>query len=78
LFRINIKIKESLDNILVENIKITLILRPKLLKSLKLVIENYLKIKKTYFNITTIFKVYTLIIKTEGIKFYIVSLITGL
>ena len=78
MFRINIKIKESLDNILVENIKITLILRPKLLKSLKLVIENYLKIKKTYFNITTIFKVYTLIIKTEGIKFYIVSLITGL
>jgi len=36
----------SLNNIIVEDIKSTLLFRPKLLKSLKLIIENYLRIRK--------------------------------
>ena len=42
--------------------------------------ENYLRIKKTYFNIIAIITTYIPIIRTKGIKSYIVSLIivTGL
>jgi len=38
--------KKSLSNIVVKDIKSTPLFRPKLLKSLKLVIENYLRIEK--------------------------------
>jgi hypothetical protein len=41
LFSISVRIRERLGNIVVKNIKGTLLLRPKLLKSLKLVIETY-------------------------------------
>ena len=42
LFSISAKIRERLNNVVVKNIKGTLLLRPRLLESLKLVIENYL------------------------------------
>jgi len=48
--------------------------RPRLLKNLKLVIENYLKIKKTHLNVTAIFSIYTPIIKTKSVKPYTKSL----
>ena len=42
LFSISTRIRERLGNIIVKNIKGTPLLRPRLLESLKLVIENYL------------------------------------
>ena len=42
LFSISARIRERLGNIIVKDIKGTLLLRPGLLESLKLVIENYL------------------------------------
>ena len=41
-FSISTRLRERLGNIIVKNIKGMLLLRPRLLKSLKLVIENYL------------------------------------
>ena len=41
-FSISIRIRERLGNIIVKDIKGMLPLRPRLLESLKLVIENYL------------------------------------
>jgi len=63
--------RKSLSDVVVKDIKSTSLFRPRLLKSLKLVIENYLfKDKKTYFNITVAFKAYILIIKTKSIRLY--------
>jgi len=62
--------KKSLGNVVVKDIKNTSLLRPRLLKSLKLTMENYLRIGKTYFNVITTFSIYTPIIKTKGIRFY--------
>ena len=46
LFSINTGIRESLGNIVVKDIKGILLLRPRLLKSLKACNGNYLKIEK--------------------------------
>jgi len=71
--------RKSLGNIVVKDIKSTLLFRPRLLKSLKLVIENYLfKNRKTYFNAIAVFKAYTSIIKTKGIRPYAEGLATSL
>ena len=50
-------------------------LKPKLLKSLKACNRKLFKNKKTYFNITATLKVHTLIIKTKGVRPYIVGLV---
>ena len=75
LFSISTRIRERLGNIIVKDIKETPLLRPRLLESLKLVIENYLQDRKTYLNATTTFSIYILIIKTKGIRSNIVRLI---
>ena len=75
LFSISTRIRERLGNIIVKDIKGTLLLRPRLLKSLKLVIENYLQNRKTYLNITTTLSIYILIIRTKGIRSNVVRLI---
>ena len=59
--------RESLSNIVVKNIKDLNIYNRKLFKD-----------KKTYFNITATLTTHTPIIRTKGIRFYIVSLITYL
>ena len=46
MFSINTKIRECLDNVVVKDIKGTPLLRPRLLKTLISIIENYLKIGK--------------------------------
>ena len=71
-----ISVKKSLSNIVVKDIKGMLLFRPRLLKSSKACNRKPFKDRKTYFNITAIFKAYALIIKTEGIRSYIVGLIT--
>ena len=53
------------------------LLRPGLLESLKLVIENYLGDRKTHLNVTTL-STHITIIGTKGIGPYIVYLIIGL
>ena len=68
----------GLGDVVIKNIKETPLLRLRLLKSLKACNKNYLKIKKTYFNVIAILAIYTPITKTEGIKSYIVSLIACL
>ena len=70
MFSISIRIKKSPSDIIVKDIKSTLLFRPRLLKNLKSVIENYLKIEKTYFNITTTLNTHTPIIKTKSIRLY--------
>ncbi len=55
-----------------------LLLRPRLLESLKLVIEDYLGDRKTHLNITTALSTYITIIGTKGIRPYVVYLIIGL
>ena len=76
-FSISIRIRECPSNIIVKNIKGTLLLRPRLLK-LQVSNGKLSKDKKIYFNITTTFTTHTLIIKTKGIKSYIISLIVYL
>ena len=73
-FSISTKMRECLDNIVVKNIKGMPPLRLRLLK-LQVNNKKLSKDKKTYLNITTTFITHTPIIRTEGIKFYIVSLI---
>jgi len=74
LFSINIRVKESLGNIVVKDIKSTPLLRPRLLK-LKVSNRNPFKDRKACLNATTTLSIYILIIKTKGIKPYIASLI---
>ena len=75
MFSISIKIRECLGNIVIKDIKGILLLRPRLLKSLKAYNRKLSKKRKTYLNITTTLKVYTPIIRTKGIRPYIVGLI---
>src|ERR1700721_1949886 len=77
LFSIYAKIKESLGNIVVKDIKGTLPLRPRLLK-LKVSNGNLLRIEKAHLNATTTLSIYALIIRTKGIKSNAVRLIIGL
>jgi hypothetical protein len=78
LFSISTRIKERPGNIVVKDIKGTLLLRPGLLESLKLVIENYLRDRKTHLNVTTTLSIYATIIRTKGIGPYVVYLIISL
>ena len=55
-----------------------LLLRPKLLKSLKAYNRKLFKNRKTYFNITVTLKAYALITRTEGVRLYVVGLIARL
>ena len=75
LFSISTRIRERLCNIIVKDIKGILLLRPRLLESLKLVIENYLQDRKAHLNATTTLSTYVLIIRTKGIRSNIVRLI---
>ena len=75
LLRISARVKESLGDIVVKDIKGILLLRPRLLKSLKVYNRKLSKKRKTYLNITTTLKVYVLIIRTKGVRPYIIGLI---
>ena len=75
---LSISTRERLGNIVVKNIKGTPLLRSRLLESLKLVIENYLGDRKTHLNITTALSTYITIIRTKGIRPYVVYLIASL
>jgi len=68
LFSISAKIRKSLGDIIVKDIKSTLLFRPKLLKKLKISNRKLSKDRKTYFNVTAIFSIYIFIIKAEGVK----------
>ena len=74
LFSINTGMRECPGNIVVKDIKGTLLLRLKLLK-LQIINGKLFKDRKTYFNITTTLIMHILIIKTKSIKSYTVSLI---
>src|SRR6266700_458000 len=78
LLRISAGVRESLGDIIVKDIKGILLLRPKLLKSLKAYNRKLSKNKKTYFNITATLKAYTLVIRTKGIRPYTVNLVVRL
>ena len=78
LLSISTRIRERLGNIIVKDVKGTSLLRPRLLESLKLVIENYPQDRKTHLNVTTALSTYATIIRTKGIRPYIVYLIIGL
>ena len=78
LLSISTRIRKRPGNIVVEDIKSTPLLRPRLLESLKLVIENYLQDRKTYLNVTAALSIYAMIIRTKGVRPYIVYLIIGL
>ena len=75
MLRISIKVKESLGDIVVKDIKGILLFRPRLLKSLKAYNGKLSKNRKTYFNITVTFRVHILVIRTKGVRPYIVGLI---
>ena len=66
--------REYLSNIVVKDIEGTPPLRPRLLK-LQISNRKLSKDKKTHLNITITLATHTLIIRTKGIRFYIVSLI---
>jgi len=68
LFSISVGIKKSLGNVVVKDIKSLLLFRPRLLKKLKISNEKLSKDRKTHFNITATFSIYTPIIKTKGVK----------
>ena len=73
--RISTGVRESLGNIVVKDIKSTPLLRPRLLKCLKAYNRKLSKKRKIYLNITTILRAYAPLIRTKGIRPYIVGLI---
>ena len=77
LFSIYAKIRESLGDVVVKDIKGTLPLRPRLLK-LKVSNGNLLRIEKAYLNATTTLSTHALVIRTKGIRFNVVRLIISL
>ena len=77
LFSICARIKESLGNKVVKDIKETSLLRPRLLK-LKVSNGNLLRIEKAYLNVTAALNSHALIIRTKGIGSNVVRLIIGL
>src|SRR6266567_2055742 len=78
LLRISTKVRKNLGDIVVKDIKGTLLFRPRLLKSLKACNRKLSKNRKTYFNTTAALKAYALVIRTKGVRPYIVGLITYL
>ena len=77
-FSISTRVKESPGDIVVKDIKGMPLLRPRLLKSLEAYNRKLSKKRKTYLNITATLKAYILIIRTKGIRPYIVGLIIRL
>ena len=69
-----ISTENGLGNIVVKDIKGILLLRPRLLK-LQISDRKLSKDRKTHLNTTATFTTHTLIIRTKGIRFYIVSFI---
>ena len=67
-----------MGDIVVKDIKGTLLLRLRLLKSLKAYNRKLSKNRKTYFNATATFKAYAPVTKTEGIRPYTVGLVARL
>ena len=78
MFRISARVRESLGDIVVKDIKGILPLRPRLLKSLKAYNRKLSKNKKTYLNATATLRVHIPVIRTEGVRPYIVGLIVYL
>jgi len=78
LFSIGAKIKKSLSNVVVKDVESILLFRFRLLKKLKVSNRRLFKNKKTHFNITAIFNIYTPIIKTKGVRFYAEGLTASL
>jgi len=70
LFSINAKIKKSLGNVVVKNIKSTPLFRPRLLKKLKVSNGKLSNNMKTHLNTTAIFNTYTPIVKIKNIRPY--------
>ena len=77
MFSISARIRESPGDVVVKDIKKSLLLRPRLLK-LKVSNGNLLRIGKAYLNVTTALSTYTLIIRTKGVGPYTVGLITSI
>src|SRR3984957_5671432 len=77
LFSIYARIRESLGNVVVKDIKGTSPLRPRLLK-LKVSNRNLLRIEKAYLNTTAAPSTHALIIRTKGIRSNAVRFIIGL
>ncbi len=75
LLRISAGVRESLGDIVVKDIKGIPLLRLRLLKSLKAYNRKLFKNRKTYFNITATFKVYVPVIRTKGVRPYIIGLV---
>jgi hypothetical protein len=78
LLSISTRIRKRPGDIVVKDIEGTPLLRPGLLESSKLVIENYLWDRKTHLNATAALSTHATITRTKGIRPYIVYLITGL
>src|SRR6266699_5176772 len=76
--RISARVRESLGDIVVKDIKGTPPLRPRLLKSLKTYNGKLPKNRKTYLNATTTLKAHTLVTRTKGIRPHTVGLIIRL
>ena len=75
MLRISTKVRESLGDIVVKDIKGMLPFRPRLLKSLKACNRKLFKNRKIYLNVTATFRVYVLVIRTKGVRPYIVGFI---
>ena len=78
MLSISTRIRKHPGDIVVKDIKSMPLLRPGLLESLKLVIENYLWDRKTHLNATTALSTHATITRTKGIRPYAVYLVTGL
>ena len=78
MLRISTRVRESPGNIVVKDIKGTLPLRPRLLKSLKAYNRKLSKNKKTYLNATATLKAHAPITRTKGIRLYTVGFIARL
>jgi len=78
LFSIGAGIRKSLGDIVVKDVKSTSLFRPKLLEKLKVSNKRLSKDRKTHFNIIATFNIYTLIVKTKGVRPYIKGLAISL
>jgi len=75
---ISTRMRKRPGDIVVKDIESTPPLRPGLLESLKLIIENYPWDRKTHLNITAALSMHATIIRTKGIRPYVVCPIAGL
>src|SRR6266699_1994942 len=76
--RISARVRESLGDIVIKDIKGTPPLRPKLLKSLKAYNRKLSKNKKTHLNTTTTLKAHTSVTRTKSIRPHTMGLIARL